>query len=70
MMSFTMSTMSHISLCGIKKSGRVSNPACWSVGHVARGRRAVLFRIALLHGHLRWSGIGGGVARSPLGHLD
>ena len=54
---------------GIKKSGRVSNPACWSVGHVARGRRAVLFRIALLHRHLRWSGVGGGVARSRLGHL-
>ena len=52
---------------GIKKSGRVARPACWSVGHVARGRRAVLFRIALLHRHLRWSGVGGGLARRRLG---
>ena len=39
-------------MCGIKKSGRVAHPACWSVGPVARVRRAVLFRIALLHRHL------------------
>ena len=41
-------------MCGIQKSGRVAHPACWSVGPVARGRRAVLFRIALLHGHSPW----------------
>ena len=39
------------------------------MGHVARGRRAVLFRIALLYRHLLGSGIGGGVARSRWGHL-
>ena len=56
-------------MCGIQKSGRVSNPACWSVDHVARSRRAVFFRIALLHRHLRWSGIGGRPAGRRLGHM-
>ena len=54
-------------MCGIKKSGRVARPACWSVGPVARVRRAGLFGIALLHGHLLRSGIGGGGCWQPLG---